>query len=897
MADADFNKIAVKWQKRWEDKKPFKVKPDYNKKKYFCLEMLPYPSGQGLHMGHVRNYSIGDSYARYKRMRGFNVLHPMGYDAFGLPAENAAIKNKVDPKSWTESNMALMGQQMKMLGLSYDWDREIATCTPEYYRWNQWIFLQLLKRGLAYKKKSPVNWCGSCATVLANEQVHDGNCWRCGNAVIEKELEQWFFKITAYADELLTGLDHVQSWAERVKTMQRNWIGKSEGLEEYWKVDGMNIKLATFTTWPHTTYGTTFLVIAPEHPLVERLVNGTKYEGDAKKFIEKIKKQKISDRVNVEKAKEGFFTGRYAINHATGWRIPVWIANFAIMEYGTGIVKCTPAHDLRDFDFAKKYGLKIFVVVTPKGQKLKAEEMREAFVEEGVMINAGKFDGMGSVKARKATADFFVKQGSAKYTTAYKLRDWLISRQRYWGTPIPIIYCGKCGAMPVPENELPVKLPEPERVKFTGQGNPLESCNEFVNAKCPNCKSDAKRETDTMDTFVDRSWYFFRYCSPKEDKKPFNEEAAYWMPVDRYIGGIEHDIMHLLYARFLTKALRDIGVTTVDEPFVNLLNQGMVLKDGMVMSKSKGNIVDPREIIGKYGPDTARLFILFSSMPEKEIEWSDEGVEGSFRDRKSVYHLAASKPDYKKGTDNKDKHILSKTHQTIKQVTEFCEGLKPNMAIGKIIELVNHLYKYRKGRVDKKVYKEALMNLTLLIAPFAPHLAEEVWEKLGNKKMVSFESWPEYDQSRIDSNAEFAEELAHVILSDIERIRELAKIEEPKKVTIITAAPWKYSLMRALTGIISETRDMKAIMGTCMDEKAVKANAKEAVKIIQTLLKNNSKIPKVLLEEKKELEAYKAAAESIKQEYGAKAEIVAEKESKEAKARQALPGKPAIVIE
>ncbi len=898
MAEVDFNRIAAKWQKKWEESKAFKSRADAKKKKFYVLEMFPYPSGAGLHMGHVKNYSIGDSYARYKRMSGFNVLYPMGYDAFGLPAENAAIKNKANPKKWTEENMALMKTQQKMLGLSYDWDREIATCYPEYYKWNQWIFLHLLKKGLAYKKKSPVNWCESCGTVLANEQVHEGNCWRCSNPVTEKELEQWFFKITAYADELLKGLDEVQNWAERVKTMQRNWIGKSEGLEEYWKVDGMDIKLATFTTWPHTTYGTTFIVMAPEHPLVEKLTKGTKYEKGAKEFSERVKRESIVDRENEEKAKEGFFTGRYAINHATGWKIPIYLANFAIMEYGTGIVKCTPTHDQRDFEFAKKYGLKMAVVITPKGQKLDEKNMKEAFVEEGVMINAGKFSGMDSEKARKATSDFFISEGNAKRVTNYKLRDWLISRQRYWGTPIPIIYCNKCGIVPVPENELPVELPPPEKVKFTGEGNPLENCSEFVNAKCPKCKEAARRETDTMDTFVDSSWYFLRYCSPDEKKAPFDKAAAeYWMPVDQYIGGIEHAIMHLLYSRFFTKALRDIGLTAVDEPFENLLNHGMVLKDGMVMSKSKGNIVDPREIISKYGPDTARVFVLFVSLPEKELEWSDQGVEGSYRLLKRIYYLAENKPNYRKQADNKDRHILSKTHQTIKQVTECLEELKPSMAIGKIIELVNHLYKYREESVNREAYDTALKSLALLITPFAPHLGEEVWEMLGNKKMASLEGWPEYDQGRIDKEAEFAEELSGNILSDVEKIIELAKIKDAKKVTIISADKWKYTLLRTLIGTISETREMKAVIETCMNEKDVKINAKEAVRIIQALLKDNSKIPKVILDEKHELEAYKAAAEMIEKEHGAKAVITAEKDSKEAKAKQAMPGKPAIVVE
>ncbi len=898
MADADFNRIAKKWQGRWEKVEAFAVKEDPKRKKAYILAMYPYPSGQGIHMGHVRNYAITDCYARYKRMRGFNVLHPMGYDSFGLPAENAAIKNNVDPKKWTEGNIALMKSQQKMLGLSYDWSREIASHYPEYYKWNQWIFLQLLKRGLAYKKKSPVNWCESCGTVLANEQVIDGACWRCKSPVTEKELEQWFFKITAYADELLKGLDDVQNWAERVKTMQRNWIGKSDGTEVFFRLEDSKELIPAFTTRADTIFSVTFVAIAPEHPLVEKLTKGTTYEKGAREFVARIKKEAIADRINEEKEKEGFFTGKYAINPASGERIQVWIANFAVMEYGTGAVMCD-AHDKRDFRFAKRHRIQLKVVIKPEGVKnFSAEDLKEAYTEDGIMINSGQFDGMGNREALPKISDWLVKNNNARKVTNYKLRDWLISRQRYWGTPIPIVYCGKCGIVPVPEKELPVELPPPEKVKFIGKGNPLENCKEFVNAKCPKCKSSARRETDTMDTFVDSSWYFLRYCSPDEKKAPFEKPAAeYWMPVDQYIGGIEHAIMHLLYARFFTKALRDIGATTADEPFENLLNQGMVLKDGMVMSKSKGNVVDPREIISKYGPDTARLFILFVSLPEKELEWSEQGVEGSYRLLKRICHLAENKPECRKGIDNRDKHIISKTHQTIKEVTEYLEELKPNMAIGKIIEFVNHLYKYREAGVNKETYNDAIKSLTLLIAPFAPHLAEELWEMLGNRKMASLESWPEYDQSRIDKEAEFAEELSHSIMSDIEKIRELANLKEVKKVTIIVAAPWKYKLVKTIAATISETRDVKAVIETCMDEKEVKANAKDAVRIIQAVLKDRGKLPKVLLDEKKELESYKAAAEMIEREHGAKTEIVAEKDSKEAKAKQAMPGKPAIVVE
>ena len=895
MSEADFVRIAEKWQKKWESGRAFKTAIDPEKKKFYCLEMYPYPSGAGLHMGHVRNYAIGDSYARYKRMRGFNVMYPMGYDSFGLPAENAAIKNKVDPKKWTEDNIELMKSQQKMLGLSYDWEKQIASHYPEYYRWNQWIFLQFLNLGLAYKKRAPVNWCTDCATVLANEQVVDGACWRCKNPVSEKNLEQWFFKITEYADELLEGLEDVQNWAERVKTMQVNWIGKSEGTEIFFRLENSDRVVPAFTTRPDTVFSVTFLVLSPEHPLVERLTKGTKYEESAKSFAEKVKRQSFVDRVNEEKEKEGCFTGRYAINPASNERIPIWTANFAVMEYGTGAVMCD-AHDKRDFRFAKKYKIPLKVVIKPeKARNFKADDLKDAFTEDGIMINSGKFDGMPNREALPKISKWLVENGNGRKVTHYKLRDWLISRQRYWGTPIPVIYCDKCGTVPVPEKDLPVALPED--VKFTGKGNPLETSPDFVNAKCPKCGAKGRRETDTMDTFVDSSWYFMRFCTPAEKSKPFGKDQEYWMPVDQYIGGIEHAILHLLYARFFTKALRDIGLTTVDEPFKNLLNQGMVLKDGMVMSKSRGNVVDPRELIEKYGPDTARIFILFVSLPDKELEWSDQGVEGIYRFLKRVYFLADRKPEFRESKDNSDRHILSRMHQTIKSATEAQESLKPNVAIGKIIEFVNKIHKYRSSKVSEEVYEQILKNLSLLIAPFAPHIAEEMWEKLGNRTMISLEKWPDFDEARIDREAEYAEDLAENILADVRKILVLAEIERPSKVRIFAAAPWKHELARKLAAVMSETRNLKEVMKACMEENEIRANSKEAAKIIQNVLKDNSKLPEVLLEEKKEGEVYEAAAKLIGRELGAEAEILQEADVNNPKAKHALPGKPAIVVE
>ena len=892
---ADFKKIALKWQKVWEKKKTFGSKFDPKKKKAYILAMYPYPSGS-LHMGHVRNYALTDCLARYKKMKGFNVLHPMGYDSFGMPAENAAIKNNLDPRSWTEDNIELMKGQQKILGLSYDWSREIASHKPEYYKWNQWIFLKLLKEGLAYKKKAPVNWCEDCGTVLANEQVVEGGCWRCKNPVSEKNLEQWFFKITEYADELLAGLDLVKKWPENVKTMQVNWIGKSEGTEIFFPLEKSKEKLSTFTTRPDTVFSVTFIVMAPDHPLVEKITKGTKYEEGVRAFAEKVKKESFAERLDEQKEKQGCFTGRYAINPASKEKIPIWVANFAVKSYGTGIVMCN-AHDKRDFKFAKKYKIPLKLVIKPpKAKKFKIDDLEEAFVEDGTMINSGKFNGLSNREALKRISNWLVSNNSGKKVMNYKIRDWLISRQRYWGTPIPIIYCKKCGTVPVPEKDLPVELPK--KVEFEGKGNPLEKIPDFLNVKCPGCKRNARRETDTMDTFVDSSWYFMRFSSPREKKKLFNsEQQEYWMPVDQYIGGAEHAILHLLYARFFTKALKDFRLTTTEEPFENLLNQGMVLKDGIVMSKSKGNVVDPIEIIKRYGPDTARLFILFVSLPEKELEWSDKGIEGVHRFLKRTYLLAEEKPDFRKEEDDRDKLIISKMNQAIKDVTELQESMKPNIAIGKIMEYVNSIHSYRQEKVNKEIHSQAIGNLILLLSPYAPHIAEEMWKKTNHKKLASTEQWPEFDETKIDREIEYAEEVAENIISDLKNILELAKIKKPSKVTLFTAAAWKNDLFRVLSASMNETRKFDKVVKDCMKEKNVKTNSKEAVKIIKSVLKDNSKMPKILLEEEKENKAYKTASESISRLFESEAEIVPESESENPKAKQAMPLKPAILVE
>jgi len=766
----NFEKIEKKWQDKWARKRMFRVKED-SKKKFYCLEMYPYPS-EKLHIGHLRNYSIGDTYARYKRMNGYNVLYPMGYDAFGLPAENAAIKHKVDPEKWTLNNIKMIKSQQQGMGLSYDWKRQIQSCDVNYYKWNQWIFLEFLKKGLAYKKKALVNWCPSCRTVLANEQVEQGKCWRCGNLVGEKELEQWFFNIRKYADELLNDLDKLKDWPERVKVMQKNWIGKSEGIKISFKVKDSNKKISVFTTRPDTIYGVTCLVLCVEHPMVLELVEGTKYEKLVNNFIKEVKKKSLAERIE-NKEKNGVFIGRHFINPVNNEKFPIYIADYVLMEYGTGAVMVVPAHDQRDFEFAKKYDLPIKVVIQPKGKKLK--KLKEAYVDEGVLVDSGKFNNINSKKAIGKIIKFLEKKRVGKKTTDYKLKDWLISRQRYWGTPIPIIYCSKCGIVP---SKIPVKLPK--NVEFTETGNPLETCKKFIEVRCPKCKGRARRDTDTMDTFVDSSWYFLRYCSPKERKLPFNKDKAnYWMPVDQYIGGIEHAIMHLLYARFFTKALRDLGLVNVNEPFKRLLTQGMVTKDGAKMSKSLGNVVNPEDIIKKYGADTARLFILFASSPEKELEWSDRGVEGSFRFLNRFYSLVE---DYKNENNLKDKIISSKLNTLIKNFNHYMDNFEYNTAITKIMEFVNYISKYKLS-MSKEVRNEILKNLILVMSPFIPHIAEEMWSKLGFKGFVSLAKWPKYDSKKIDKNTEEIENLLEKTTKDIKNITNIVKIK-PKKVII-----------------------------------------------------------------------------------------------------------------
>jgi len=749
----NFKKIEKKWQERWEKEQIFKISEDSKKKKFYLLEMFPYPSGE-LHMGHMRNYTIGDSLARFLRMKGLNILYPMGYDALGLPAENAAIEKKIHPAYWTNRCIEKMEEQQKKMGLSYDWGRLVITADPEYYRWNQWIFLKFYKKGLAYREKAPINWCPQCETVLANEQVVDGRCWRCEASVEIRSLEQWFFKITEYAQELLEDLKKLTDWPERVRIMQENWIGRSYGTVVNFRLKDFDSLIPVFTTRPDTLYGATFMTFAPEHPRVLELISGTEYERRIREFINKVVIEDRFTRTGENREKEGMFIGRYAINPLNGDEIPIYVANFVLMEYGTGAIMAVPAHDQRDLEFAKKYHIPVKQVIVPSQEEsCRGKNLEQAYEGEGIMVNSAQFDGLSSQEAREKITQYLVEKEWGRKTVQYRLRDWLISRQRYWGTPIPIIYCDKCKIVPVQEKDLPVKLPE--RVEFTGRGNPLAKCSEFVNCKCPECGGPARRETDTMDTFVDSSWYFARYCSPRFKKLPFDKrKVKYWMPVDQYIGGIEHAILHLLYARFFTKALRDIGLYEIDEPFEKLLCQGMVVKDGAKMSKSKGNIVSVDEITQKYGADTARLFILFASPPEKDLEWSDEGVEGCYRFLHRVWNLVREIESKHKGaplltSDQEHKELRKITHSAIKKVTEDIESFHFNTAIATIMELLNGLYSYLRKKGNSSQLGESVEKLILLLSPFAPHICEELWELLGNRGKLMRESWPKYDREAI----------------------------------------------------------------------------------------------------------------------------------------------------
>lgn len=741
MSVYNFKEVESKWQKIWKDNNQYKMDTAQTEKpNYYTLEMFPYPSGK-IHMGHVRNYSIGDVVARFKKMEGYNVLHPMGWDSFGLPAENAAIKHGIHPHKWTMENIEEMKEQLNLLGISYDWDKEVATSTPEYYRFTQEIFLKFLEHGLAYKKKSYVNWCPSCETVLANEQVVQGACERCKATVLKKDLEQWYFKTTEFAEELLNDLDTLDGWPEKVKIMQKNWIGKSTGADLVFDIDGTDKSMTVFTTRPDTTYGVTYMVLAPEHELVKELVAGTEYEADVEAFVQKMHTMTEIERTAADVEKEGMFIGRYVINPLNGKKVPLWIANYVLVEYGTGAIMAVPAHDERDRDFAEKYNLEIIDVIT----------------EDNKMINSEEFNGLDASEGFEGIIDKLEKEGRGKRTINYRLRDWLVSRQRYWGCPIPVVYCDECGIVPVKKEDLPVLLPTD--VEFTGKGeSPLTTSKQFMSTTCPHCGKPARREVDTMDTFVDSSWYFLRYVDSNNENEPFSKELVNrWHPVDQYIGGVEHAIMHLLYARWFVKAFKSMGMVDFNEPFKNLLTQGMVLMDGSKMSKSKGNTVSPMDIIDEYGADTARLFVLFAAPPERDLDWSEQGVDGCFRFLNRVYRLVDELADVVKKDvefgelNSQDKDMRYTIHSTLKKVTaDLSEKFGFNTAISALMELINDMYKYKElDNINEAVIKEGVQTIVTIIAPFAPHLGEELWTMIGKEGSVFDIDWPKYDEKAL----------------------------------------------------------------------------------------------------------------------------------------------------
>jgi leucyl-tRNA synthetase len=828
--------VELKWQKTWDERELLRVKEDPDKKKYYLLEMFPYPSGN-IHMGHVRNYTIGDVVARYKRMQGFNVLHPMGWDAFGMPAENAAIAHNVHPAKWTYENIDNMRSQLKRLGFSYDWNRELATCDPEYYRWEQWLFVKMFEKGMVYRKKSSVNWCDTCQTVLANEQVEAGLCWRCGEVVAQRDLDQWFFRITDFVDDLLDYCDRLPGWPDKVVTMQRNWIGKSVGAEIHFPLENGDGHIPVFTTRQDTVFGATFMVMAPEHPMVMELTAGTEQEEKVRSFVERMRHQDKVKRTSDDYEKEGVFVGAYCINPFTKRQMPIFSANFALMEYGTGAVMAVPAHDQRDFEFARKYDLDIVVVIQPKGQTLDPETMIEAYVDEGILVRSGPFDGTENLKALEAIADYLEEKKLGKRAVNFRLRDWGISRQRYWGAPIPIVYCDQCGTVPVPEDDLPVELPEDAQM-LKGGKSPLGTLESFVKTQCPKCgNGDASRETDTMDTFVESSWYFERYCSPHHDKGMFEEKAVgYWMPVDQYIGGIEHAILHLLYSRYFTRVLKEFGLVEHKEPFTRLLTQGMVCKEtvrcpehgfllpeevvakegsqtcehcdspvelGRIekMSKSKKNVVDPNVLIEKYGADTLRLFCLFAAPPDRDLDWSDQGVDGAYRFLNRVWRLVVDHAsvlnsvgpfDGGQGLAGDSKTLFRKTHQTIKRVTNDIETrFHFNTAISAVMELVNTIQSLKENVLSDSagpsVLRSALETAVVLLSPIVPHFSDELWETLGHHGSVLEIAWPAYRDDAIvedeilivvQVNGKVRSKVHVPADTDEERIKETAMVDE-----------------------------------------------------------------------------------------------------------------------
>jgi leucyl-tRNA synthetase len=929
MVEYNSKVIEEKWQKKWEKDKIFEVKENSNKKKYYVLEMYPYPSGK-LHMGHLRNYTIGDCYARFKRMNGFNVLYPMGYDSFGMPAENAAIDHGANPEDWTNNNIETMKNQQKRIGLSYDWTRELYSHNPNYYKWDQWFFLKMLEKGLAYRQESYVNWCPICVTVLANEQAQGGRCWRCNTIVDQKFLTQWFLKIREFAEELLEGLDTVD-WPEKVKIMQRNWIGRSEGTIIKFPIVEEDKTIDIFTTRPDTLYGVTFMVFAPEHPWVSEWVKGTNYEKQFKKFYDEVLHQDRFERTNIDIEKKGMFIGKYAVNPINNEKVPIFIGNFVIYEYGAGAVMAVPAHDQRDFEFAKEYEIPIRIVIQPHDYEINSAKMSRAYERDGILVNSDEFNEMENRSAINAITEKLSDNQIGYATINYKLRDWGISRQRYWGCPIPIIYCEKCGMVPVPYDDLPVYLPKD--VSFTGEGNPLETSKTFLNAKCPTCGGTAKRECDTMDTFVDSSWYFFSFCDPPslEADLPYNKDVVnYWGNVDQYIGGIEHAVMHLIYARFFTKVSRDLGLHNFGEPFQSLLTQGMInkvqpycpdcnaflmeadlkqmkckkcgnknlIEKSVKMSKSYGNTVDPGEIIDKYGADAARFFILFGASPSSGLEWSDESVDYAFRFIKNTFTLLTDPPkNVRKNLTIRDTLIKYYLNKTIKDFTDNMQKLAIRNAVNNIIQFASELGKYKAEGIKEEVYEECRENLIIILHPIAPHMTEEIWEIIGKKGYLSLNAWTDYKKDLLTKESDYKWKLMNNILDDINNIKIAMRKEKLNSISIIITDEWKLKLYNTIMSLLEKTKNQGEIMKKLMQNNDFKKYSKQISKILSRILKNVGKFPKFSLSPNEEYKFFDEIKPIIEIKYKCKVKVTFEKDSSEQKASQALPGKPAIAIQ
>ncbi len=871
---------------KWKENKVFKATEDKHKKKFYCLEMFPYPSASFLHMGHVRNYSIGDAVARFKRMNGFNVLYPMGYDSFGLPAENAAKKAGIHPREYTENAIKVITKYFQELGLSHDWDRTLATHEPKYYKWNQHFFIKFYEKELVYRKKAKVNYCDTCKTVLANEEVEQGKCWRCDSEVIEKDLDQWFFRTTAYADQLLEDIQKLD-WSDKIKSIQENWIGKSYGTLIDFKLENGEL-FPIFTTRPDTIFGVTFMVIALNHPRLKKLIKGTPYEATVNAFVEDVKKAELAeDTAFLEKS--GVFTGLYAINPLNDEKVPIYAGNFVVADYATGMIMAVPAHDERDYEFAKKYNIPIKIVIQNDIHNIKLEEMKEAYTDDGTLVHSEQFNGLNNREAINNITLYIEKSGLGKKTIQYRLKDWLISRQRYWGTPIPMIHCPHCGIVPVPYNELPLLLPDD--VKFDQTGNPLLTSKSFVHCKCPKCHGQATRETDTMGGFMDSSWYFLRYCSPHTTDIPFDKEAVkYWLPVDQYVGGIEHAVGHLIYSRFFTKVLRDMGMIDIDEPFNALFNQGMVYKDGHKMSKSYGNIVTQIEIAEKYGIDTARLFMLFVAAPDKEMEWSNQGVEGTYKFLTRVYRLYEDKNV--STSDVKDAYLISKMNLVIKSVSSDIDNFKLNNAIVTLMDFVNYIYTVKEN-VSTVVLNDCLHVLALLLNPFAPHLSEECHSMIGGKGFASIGKWPVHDEDKIDLKLHYLEELIENTVKDIKSVLELAKIEKPTSIEIIISEEWKYSFYTTVRELVAGGMRNVGELSKHIMNSDLKKHGQEIMKVLPKII---DKLPEQILSQNIELDTFLTVRVDLGSKFNCDIHVVGAEHSKEAKAKQASPGKPAIVV-